>query len=155
MRSSWSEPLSHYLEKRGLRLTKQRQIIAEVFFEASGHPSVEDIHQRVRSRNPKIGQATVYRTLKLLQESGLANASRFGGETRRFESTLEQEHHDHLICTRCATIIEFLDPIIEERQEKVAEDLGFKLESHKQELYGVCAACLKDPKQSPRSVMHT
>lgn len=155
MSKEWVAVLNGYLAKQGLRLTRQRMTIAETFFATDGHPTIEDIHQQARKRNPRIGQATVYRTLKLLQDSGLASASRFGGEMTRFESTSDDTHHDHLICTRCGRIVEFFNPEIERLQEVVADDLGFTLTDHKQELYGIPGICVNAPECMYDESAHT
>lgn len=137
----WEERLKAYLLDNGLRLTRQRQMIAEAFFDHDGHPDIDELYSRVRKRDPNVGQATVYRTLKLLVESGLANMSRFGGSTTRYEVHHEDEHHDHLVCTGCGRIIEFVDEAIEALQEKVARAHDFEMHDHKMEIYGVCAPC--------------
>lgn len=134
----WQERLRAYLSGNGLRLTTQRHLIAETFFEAEGHLAFEELYQRVRSRDDSIGQATVYRTLKVLVESGLAHSSRFGGTSARYESAVGGEHHDHLICTECGLIVEFCDEAIEARQIAVAAGFGFGVQEHTMELYGAC-----------------
>jgi Fur family ferric uptake transcriptional regulator len=129
------------MTKHGLRSTEQRRVVTEMFFGSSGHLSIEDLLDRVRVDEPRIGYATVYRTLKLLKECGLAFERHFGDGVSRYEVAWEDEHHDHLICVECEKIIEFEDDAIEDLQHDVAARLGFKLVRHKLELYGVCAAC--------------
>jgi Fur family ferric uptake transcriptional regulator len=133
--------LNDYMTKHGLRSTEQRRVVTEMFFGSSGHLSIEDLLDRVRVDEPRIGYATVYRTLKLLKECGLAFERHFGDGVSRYEVAWEDEHHDHLICVECEKIIEFEDDAIEDLQHDVAARLGFKLVRHKLELYGVCAAC--------------
>lgn len=133
--------LNDYMAQHGLRSTGQRRIVTETFFESHGHLSIEDLLERVREEEPKIGYATVYRTLKLLKECGLAYERHFGDGVSRYEVAWEDEHHDHLICIDCERIIEFEDEKIEELQRKVAKDKGFKLVRHKLELYGICVDC--------------
>ncbi|MEM7436294.1 MAG: Fur family transcriptional regulator [Myxococcota bacterium] len=135
--------LNEYMTHHGLRSTGQRRVVTEEFFASHGHLSIEDLLERVRRIEPKIGYATVYRTLKLLKESGLANERHFGDGVSRYEVAWEDEHHDHLICPQCEKIIEFEDMKIEELQKKVARRYDFELVSHKLELYGVCAECRK------------
>ena len=97
----------------------------------------------VRQDDPRVSVATVYRTMKLLGESGLAHARNFGDGQTRYEPAIGRDHHDHLICTRCGTIIEFENDQIERMQDAVARRHGFKVTSHKMELYGLCKACQK------------
>lgn len=129
--------------RKGLKLTKQRMRIAEVFFESPGHLSADDLLEKVRAIEPQVSLATVYRTMKLLTECDLATAHRFGDGQTRFEpsSAEEDEHHDHLICTRCDRIVEFIDARIEALQEEVAHKHGFRVTEHRLELYGLCRAC--------------
>ena len=133
--------LNDYMAKHGLRSTEQRRLVTEMFFATSEHLSIEDLLDRVRVEEPKIGYATVYRTLKLLKECGLAFERHFGDGVSRYEVAWANEHHDHLICTECEKIVEFEDGDIEELQHDVAARLGFTLVRHKLELYGVCADC--------------
>ncbi|MEM7139075.1 MAG: transcriptional repressor [Myxococcota bacterium] len=135
--------LNDYMSRHGLRSTGQRRVVTEEFFASHGHLSIEDLLEQVRRVEPKIGYATVYRTLKLLKECGLANERHFGDGVSRYEVAWEDEHHDHLICPQCEKIIEFEDAKIEELQKKVARRYDFELVSHKLELYGVCAECRK------------
>jgi Fur family transcriptional regulator, ferric uptake regulator len=130
--------LSRYLEEHNLKQTKQREAILEVFLDASGHISGEDLYQEVRSRYPQIGYTTVYRTMKLLCEAGIAREHNFDGTTR-YE--IEQAHHDHLVCTRCGKIIEFECDVIEAEQTRIAASYGFRILRHRHELYGHCADC--------------
>ena len=138
--SSWDDKLARYLKEQGLRLTEQRRTIVDAFFGAEGHVDIDTLYQLVKERDSRIGQATVYRTLKLLTESGLANTSRFGGTATRYEPA-DDEHHDHLVCRGCGLIVEFVNDAIEELQEAVAQQHGFTLETHKMELYGRCSGC--------------
>jgi len=133
--------LNEYMDRHGLRSTGQRRIVTETFFASDGHLSIEDLLEQVREEEPKIGYATVYRTLKLLKECGLANERHFGDGVSRYEVAWEDEHHDHLICLECERIIEFENEDIEELQKKVAKRSGFKLVRHKLELYGICSEC--------------
>jgi Fur family transcriptional regulator, ferric uptake regulator len=133
--------LQAYMEKKGLRSTDQRKLIVETFFHAANHVSIEELLAQVRAKDPRVGYATVYRTLKLLTECGVANERRFGDGLTRYELADDTSHHDHLICLECGDIIEFEEPRIEELQEKIARKYGFDLRSHKHELYGICAKC--------------
>ena len=133
--------LQAYMEKKGLRSTDQRKLIVETFFHAANHVSIEELLAQVRAKDPRVGYATVYRTLKLLTECGVANERRFGDGLTRYELADDTSHHDHLICLECSDIIEFEEPRIAELQEKIAKKYGFDLRSHKHELYGICAKC--------------
>ena len=133
--------LSAYMMKKGLRSTDQRKLIVETFFRADNHVSIEELLAHVRAQDPRVGYATVYRTLKLLTECGVANERRFGDGLTRYELADDATHHDHLICIECGDITEFEEPRIEELQERVAKKYGYILRSHKHELYGVCPKC--------------
>lgn len=136
------ESLMAYMTKKGLRSTAQRRLVTDVFFRSGGHLSIEDLLTKVRELDPKVGYATVYRTLRLLAECELANVRHFGDGVTRYELRDEGEHHhDHLICVECTRIVEFEDEAIEVLQDRVAERYGFVLRSHKHELYGVCPEC--------------
>ncbi|MGD8863507.1 MAG: transcriptional repressor [Myxococcales bacterium] len=135
------DQLSAYMERKGLRSTSQRRLVSDIFFRIDGHLSIDDVLARVREHDPKVGYATVYRTMKLLVECGLANERQFDDSVTRFEVAHEDSHHDHLICLECKRIVEFEDDEIERLQEELAERKGFELVSHKHELYGLCADC--------------
>ena len=135
--------LTDYMSRHGLRSTEQRRVVTEQFFASDGHLSIEDLLEKVRVEEPGIGYATVYRTLKLLKDCGLAFERHFGDGVSRYEVAWEDEHHDHLICIECQKIVEFEDEGIERLQHEVAERHGFELVRHKLELYGVCADCRK------------
>lgn len=137
--------LAKYMSERGLKSTRQRSLIIDTFFEAHGHLSVEEVWAQVRARDPKVSVATVYRTMKLLSESGLAHARNFGDGQTRYEPAVGRHHHDHLICTNCGRIVEFENDRIEQMQDAVAKKHGWKVTSHKMELYGLCKDCQRSP----------
>ena len=120
---------------KGVRLTDQRKIIAEAMSASNDHPDVDELHKRVNKIDKKISIATVYRTVKLFEESGIVEKHDFKGGKARYEESPE-EHHDHLIDINSGEIIEFVDKEIEILQNKVAKKLGYKLVDHKLELYG-------------------
>jgi|TARA_B110000971_G_C19903198_1_gene450959 Fur family ferric uptake transcriptional regulator len=120
---------------KGVRLTDQRKIIANIMSNSKDHPDVDELHKRVNKIDKKISIATVYRTVKLFEESGIVEKHDFKGGKARYEAAPE-EHHDHLIDINSGEIIEFVDKDIEILQNKVAEKLGYKLVDHKLELYG-------------------
>jgi Fur family ferric uptake transcriptional regulator len=136
-----TEYLTEYLAHKGMKSTGQRDKILKIFVEARRHLSAEELYVQVRKLHPGIGYATVYRTLKLLAEAGLAQERRFEDGFTRYEHTSADAHHDHLICTRCGTIIEFENERIEALQEDVARKKRFKVLNHKLELYGFCSDC--------------
>lgn len=135
--------LERFMQEHGLKSTRQRTLITEIFFAMPGHSSVEQVWSKVRQSDPRVSVATVYRTMKLLGESGLAHAQNFGDGQTRYEAAVGREHHDHLICTRCGTIFEFENDKIEQMQDSVARRHGFRVTSHKMELYGLCKSCQK------------
>jgi len=133
--------LQSYMLKKGLRSTDQRRLIVETFFHAQNHVSIEDLLALVRAQDARVGYATVYRTLKLLTECGVAYERRFGDGLTRYELADDTSHHDHLICIECGDITEFEEPRIESLQDEIARRYGFELRSHKHEMYGICPKC--------------
>ena len=123
-------------EAKNLRMTDQRRVIATVLQAADDHPDVEELYARASAADPRISLATVYRTVKLFEESGILEKHEFGDGRARYE-TADREHHDHLIDINTGDVIEFVDPEIEALQEKIAEKLGYRLKGHRLELYGV------------------
>jgi Fur family ferric uptake transcriptional regulator len=123
-------------ERKGLRMTGQRKIIAQVLENAADHPDVEELYKRTSKIDPTISIATVYRTVKLFDEAGILDKLEFGDGRARYEDA-EREHHDHLIDVNSGRVIEFMDSDIEKLQEKIAQKLGYRLMGHKLELYGV------------------
>lgn len=132
---------SEYLAAQKLKVTPQRMIILQVFLDNEGHVSSEELYDEVRRVDSSIGQATVYRTLKLLAESGLAKQVDFKEGVVRYEHNLGVAHHDHLICERCKRTIEIVDERIERLQEELASRSGFTLTGHRMDLFGLCPAC--------------
>jgi len=135
------QTFNNFLNRKGLKTTSQRMIILETFLDSDSHYSTEELYLRLREEYPKIGYATVHRTLKLFAECGIAAERNFGDGQARFEPIHSEEHHDHLVCTECGLIIEFEEPQIELLQERVAAKHNFKIETHRLELYGLCAGC--------------
>ena len=131
--------LADYLARHGLKQTRQRDLILETFLDTKGHVTSEDLYERVRVSHPDIGAATVYRTLKILVDAGLANAGTFREGVTVYEP--DEEHHDHLICLGCGEIIEFHCDVIEEQQLEIARAHGYRLRRHRHHLYGYCSRC--------------
>ncbi|WP_299839798.1 Fur family transcriptional regulator [uncultured Jannaschia sp.] len=123
-------------EAQNLRLTGQRRTVAQVLDASDDHPDVETIHARAMARDPNISVATVYRTVKLFEESGLLERREFGDGRARYEDA-ERDHHDHLIDLQTGEVIEFVDPEIEALQERIARRLGYDLKGHRLELFGI------------------
>ncbi len=141
--SEKKERLKTFMKQKGFKSTRQRDIIASEFFKCEDHITAEELYKIINKRHKEIGATTVYRTLKLLAESGLATARVFADQLTRYEPVSEDEHHDHLICLDCGSIIEFEDPKLERLQEKIASDFGFSIVDHKMEFYGYCKDCNK------------
>lgn len=131
---------SQFLAGKALRHSSRREEVARIFFSIRGHVSIEDLYARVHQINPAIGIATVYRTLGLLVESGLVARRQFAGGGSTYEK-VDGGHHDHLICTGCNEIVEFHHDQVEKLQETIASKYGYRLTSHKMELYGLCRKC--------------
>jgi Fur family ferric uptake transcriptional regulator len=125
----------------GLKATKQREEILNIFLNSPGHKNLSQIYAQVAKVNPKIGYATVYRTLKLFTRLGLADQRKFDDGETRYEPTTEGSHHDHLICLDCGKIIEFEDKALETLQNSIARRHHFKVFHHRMELYGRCTGC--------------
>lgn len=123
-------------ERSGLRMTEQRRVIAAVLQDADDHPDVEELYARASAIDGRISIATVYRSVKLFEESGILDKHEFGDGRARYEAA-DRDHHDHLIDMNSGKVIEFCDPEIEALQEKIAEKLGYSLKGHRLELYGV------------------
>ena len=133
-----NQSLEELCLQKGMRMTEQRRIIAQVLASAHDHPDVEELYRRASAVDPNISISTVYRTVKLFEDSGIIERHDFGQGRARYE-TLPEEHHDHLIDLRSGTVIEFRDEEIEKLQEKIARKLGYKLVDHRLELYAVPA----------------
>ncbi len=144
-------PTDETLEERciaaGMRMTEQRRVIARVLGSATDHPDVEELYRRASAIDPRISISTVYRTVKLFEDSGIIERHDFRDGRSRYE-TASEEHHDHLIDLRTGKVIEFRDEQIEALQEAIAAKLGFRLVDHRLELYGVPA---KDPAKNKGS----
>ena len=122
--------------EKGMRMTDQRRVVARVLSEAKDHPDVEELYRRAHAVDPHISIATVYRTVRLFEESGIIERHDFRDGRSRYEEAPDV-HHDHLIDMRSGRVIEFIDEDIEKLQQAIAKRLGFKLVDHRLELYGV------------------
>lgn len=134
--------LSEHLRSHGIHPTQQRLRVLKVLVESKAHLSAEEIHGLVRAQTPRIGLATIYRTLHALKEKGLVEEHRFNDEFSRYEA-MPANHHDHLICIECGKVVEFDQPLIEQLQLAAAKENHFSIVSHRLEIYGVCDTCAK------------
>jgi Fur family transcriptional regulator, ferric uptake regulator len=133
-------PLRAFLKEKKLYESKTRDLVVDTFLAADEHLGVEALLEKVRRKNPSVGFATVYRTMKLLVEAGLAHERDFGTRTTLYE-VAGRDHHDHLVCERCGVVVEFINPQIEKLQDRVATKHGFELRRHRHELFGLCPRC--------------
>ncbi len=130
-----------YIKEKGLRNTRQREVILDAFLSADKHLTAEELFTIIKKKDPDIGYATVHRNLHLLCECGLADEIKIGNQKARFEQKVGQEHHDHLICAKCGKFIEVKDERIEKLQDKLAAANEFIPMRHKLEIYGICKKC--------------
>jgi len=130
------------LKKNTLKFTIQREVILETLYNSDEHLTPESLHRLIQDKFPelKTGIATVYRTLSLLEDSNMVTSLSFGAQGKKYELGAK-EHHDHLICTKCGSITEFVDEDIEKRQHAIADELGFKMKDHSMQIYGLCKNC--------------
>lgn len=132
-----------HIQASGLRRTGQRDLILEIFLSTEEHLTSDDLYLLVHRKDPSVGHTTVYRTLKLLTEAGLAREVRFGDNKTYYEHHYNHDHHDHMICTECGKVIEFFSADIESLQDEMADKFGFKPTHHSLRMWGVCAECQK------------
>jgi Fur family transcriptional regulator, ferric uptake regulator len=149
-----SEPMSEeqevflrHIQKKGLKRTAQRDLILDVFLRCEEHLSNEDLYRLVNQEDPSVGQTTVYRTLKLLTEAGLAREVRFGDGRTHYEHQYKHQHHDHMICSECGKIIEFFSAELEAIQDSMAAKHRFEITQHLLRIIGICAECRRARKQ--------
>ena len=140
------EVFAAYIAKNRLKRSGQREVILDTFLRQQRHLSVDDLHQLVQKRRPDIGRTTVYRTLKLLQAAGLAQELALDGQSR-FERDYKRAHHDHFICKSCGEILEFSNPEIERIQDEIAAGIGFVIEGHRHQIFGLCRRCAARPQR--------
>jgi len=136
------EDFKKLLKENNLKFTIQREVILETLYNSDEHLTPESLHHLIQEKYPelKTGIATIYRTLSLLEDSDIVTSLSFGAQGKKYELGAK-EHHDHLICTECGDITEFVDEEIEKRQQIIAKELGFKMSDHSMQIYGICKAC--------------
>jgi Fur family ferric uptake transcriptional regulator len=135
--------LADHLKAKNLKKTGQRFNILDIFLNTTGHISAYELHALIRKRYPDIGFSTVYRTLKLFTECGIANEVNFGDGRARFEKGLKRSNHGHLICIQCGRTEEFTSPSVEKVQKQIVNKYGYKPEGFRFEIYGLCKKCRK------------
>ncbi len=148
--SEEQEVFLKHIQKKGLKRTSQRDLILDIFLRTEAHLSSEDLYRLVRQRDSSIGQTTVYRTLKLLTEAGLAREVRFGDGITHYEHNYKHQHHDHMICSECGRIIEFFSAELEAIQDAMAAKHRFQVTQHLLRIIGVCAECRRIMKDAER-----
>lgn len=132
-----------HLKRERLKRTNQRELILDVFLDTEGHVSSEDLYSIIKAKDPSVGFTTVYRTLKLLKECGLARELEFHDGRILYEHDYKHSHHDHLICTQCGALIEFYNEEIERLQDTITRRYRFKPLHHSHRIFGICSACQK------------
>lgn len=142
-----------HIQKAGLKRTAQRDLILDVFLRTEKHLSSEDLYRLVQKEDPSIGQTTVYRTLKLLTEAGLAREVRFGDNRTHYEHNYKHQHHDHMICTECGEIIEFYSAELEAIQDAMAAKHRFEVHQHLLRILGICAKCRREAREREKQEM--
>lgn len=142
-----------FLRSRQLKLTGERQeLLAEVFAQTK-HFDADQLHMTLKQKGKAISRATVYRTLDLLVQCGLVRKSSFGDQHAHYEPVRSDEHHDHLICINCHTIIEFYRPDLEKLQEAICTEHGFKAMHHSHQIFGLCRDC-RNTDTDPTTMAH-
>lgn len=134
--------MTDYLKQKGLKQTSQRGIILDTFLSTTRHISADELHNLIRKQNPSIGFSTVYRTLRLFTDCGLAREVNFGDGRARFERAVDKSQHGHLICSRCGRTEEFNIGSMQRSIKQITAKFGFKVEGHRFEIYGLCKRCL-------------
>ena len=155
MRTRERDIFRKYLERRGLKLTAERQALFDELFARHEHFEADELLVRLRAKHKKISRATIYRTLDLLVDSGIVGRVRIGETGYRYERLRAGEHHDHLICNECGRVIEFFEPQIEALQDEVALRHGFVLLSHTHQMRGICRSCRPRAKAGAQSAAAT
>ena len=135
-----------YLKNRGMLHSKQREQILDVFLKAEKHPTVNDIYELVRKKNPKIGLATVYRTMEVIYDAGLARKIGFGDGIKHYEHKYKHQHHHHLVCLKCGKVIEVTSNRLEETQRQLAKKHDFTITRATMRLFGICRQCKRKKK---------
>jgi Fur family ferric uptake transcriptional regulator len=150
------EVFETFLRKRGLKMTDQRRTMVRSALSHTGHFTADDVHEKLRYEGERVSLATVYRALGLLEESGILEGHDFDDGQRRYERALTREHHDHLICLDCRAVVEFQNRAIEDLQEQVLKEHGFRMVHHALTIFASCEAlhdtgrCARRDENKPR-----
>ncbi len=151
MNASIDHRFEEFVRQQKGRLTPQRQFIVKEFLALHGHYGIDELHERLRKKGRRINPSTIYRTLKLLVQAGIAVERQFANGNTKYDVNVA--HHDHLICLKCSKIVEFDSPKLEGVQAKIVRSLGFEMSFHKHEIYGYCASCRRQKrKKAPKNV---
>ena len=130
-----------FLRKNNYPFTQPRKTILRIFLQSEGHIDTQELYRKAKKKDSLISLSTVYRTMHLLVECGLASENTFGADTKYFEKVPGKKHHDHLVCTQCRKVEEFHHPLIEASQKEIAKQYQFLITSHEMTLFGTCSAC--------------
>jgi Fur family ferric uptake transcriptional regulator len=141
LRTQAREIFDRYIRASGLKGTTQRIFVLDAFLDARKHVSIEDLHRILAGRNRRVGYVTVYRTMKLIADSGLAREVVFDDGVSRFEPVLDRKHHHHLVCKRCGKVIEFSSETLEKMERELLKKYNFDSHSHHYEIFGLCSQC--------------
>jgi len=143
MKRSARHIFDQYLQENGIRRSKPREQVFDIFINTEKHLTVLKLYELTKARYPNIGYATVYRAMKIICDAGIADEINFGG-LKHYEHKYGHEHHDHMICTECKELIEVLNPEIEEMQQALAQAYDFTITNHRLQIFGVCGKCKKE-----------
>jgi Fur family ferric uptake transcriptional regulator len=144
MKSSVQKVFEQYLIDKGIRYSKPRMQIFNIFIKTEKHLTAYEIYELTKAKYPRIGYATVYRAMKVICDAEIAEETNFGDGSKHYEHKYGHDHHDHLICTECGRLIEVLQPEIEAMQQEMAQKHNFTITSHKLQIYGICGKCSGD-----------
>jgi len=138
--------LGRYLKSNGLLYSRQREQVLDIFLKTEKHPTINDLYELVRKKNSKIGLATVYRSMKVICDAGLARETDFGDGARRYEHKYKHQHHHHLVCIKCGRIVEIASPRLEQIQRQLAKKHDFAVSRDTMKIFGICRACKRKSK---------
>lgn len=135
------EAYKNYIKENNIKQSKPREKILKKFLETEKHITITELYELIKKEYPDIGIATVYRAMKVICDSGLAEEIDIGDGTKRFEHKFEHKHHDHLVCIKCGKIIEFENESIEALQKEICKEYNFTIVNHKLQIFGYCSNC--------------
>ena len=135
-----------YLRNNGMLRSKQREKILDIFLKTEKHPTIDDLYNLVKKKDPKIGLATVYRTMEVIYDAGLARKVGFGDGIKHYEHKYKHQHHYHLVCLKCSKVIEVTSNRLEETQRQLAKKHDFTITRATMRLFGICKTCKRKEK---------